>query len=681
MSVQFRTSQQDLITVSNKTLSKEIGVCCKFDVDQGTIKQFSTPLDCYLQNGTFFYAESLESVNCFDIASTSGADGASVLGCCCACSIAMNDDNYESLVAQMMPVDSYCDNPNAQLPSAYRNTFGLKKISQCECERIGGKWTAGECPSTFDTDAQVRQYCFKRMQLSEAPPVDDGTDDVPCGNNDADQGEGGTGVTYNYINLSSYGSGEIIVRYNMFGIPDRMDILYPAPYGGATFSDAIVAATTDGLVSGSGSISFSYTPEFGEQAPPSGYTASYTTFIIKITGNPNTNTAWNYAVSCPQAGDGGFPNLPGPGISCDIDLRLPRSCCYFNYDINGFPVGISCENVCNPRECELKSISTSVSVYSEGTVCSPNILSTQITSTPYSCGSVASIMATNSNLFRDIPYGSCYTLVDNGQQGYSYECNIAAEFFCYDGYWVKNYNETDLCFNNKYAPQTPIKSLRKVEPEKMLESDFLNLKIRIGQFYKGGYYIGTFQPGSPITPSGSTVYGSTEFSYPKNINSNANGNGEKYKKWALFVEPNQYNISLFESGETDNTNYSLLSMYDGFYNCYGNIENFGGLKNKTTNTIVGKNRKGFVDFYIPSIYELMFLTNQMLKIQYLADLFKTDGIYMTSSSYNNFIYTQYLSTNPIYNIDETLTTNYGRVLLAQPTSFLNCKFFRKIILT
>lgn len=675
MSVQFRTSQSDLITKANKTISKEIGVCCRYDAIFGTKKDFTTPLDCYLENGTFFYANDLNAVNCFDISSSSGFFGSSVLGCCCACSIAADDPNYQTYVSQMVPIEPYCD--SGTVPAIAKNTFGLKKITQCECERIGGKWTAGDCPTELADDASVTTYCYERMHISLPTSGNGGGGNgTPCGS-DAASGQG-VGPFYKRFNFSQYNAGNVTVSFDMISIPDKMDIYYPAPFDGATYSDALPVKTS-GVVSGTGILQFYYDPNIPPQYPPngSGYSGDYTEFTIKMTGT-STNTRWSYTVSCPERSS--LTSLVGAGFSCDVDLRLPRSCCYFDYDINGFPIGISCENVCNPRECELKSISSNPSVFSTGTICAPNILSTTITQTPYTCTKTASLIASGSNLFQNIPYGSCYRLIDNGSAGFSYECDVTPQFFCYDGYWVELQNETDLCNNSPYSPQVPQKSFRKVEPETMTENAFLNLKIREGQFYKGGYFIGIFEPGSPITPKGSEIYGSTDFNSSKYFNSNASGNGDKYSKWAIFVEPSSFTTSLFESGEIDNTDFGLISNYDGFYNCYGNNSTFSGIKNKTMNTVVGKNRKGFVDFYLPSINELMFLTKQASKNSYLANLLNMNGIYMSSSYYKNFIYTQYMSENPIF-LNESLSSDYGRVLLAKSNSLLNCVFFRKIVLT
>ena len=673
MSVQFRTSQKDIITKSNSAISKEIGVCCQYNYNYGVTSKFSTPLDCYLAGGNFQYGD-LASVNCLDISASSGSFGSSVLGCCCACSIAREDDDYESYVSQMTPIDAYCS--STTVPTIAKQPFGLKKLTQCECERIGGKWTAGECPTELPDDASVRTYCYKRMAIEPAPepPSGSGSEGLPCAS--AAGVSGGAGIRYFTYDFSSYDAGVIDVNYKMYTIPDSMDIFYPAPIDGATYSDATIVASTNGFISGSGTLSFNYNPLIPPQAPPAGYTATYEKFVIKMNGSPTTR--WDYTVSCPSNAPASLTSLAG--ISCDVDVRLPRSCCFFEYDINGFPVGISCENVCNPRECELKSISTHPSSYSLGTVCAPNILSTAITPSPYDCGNLASIMASGSNLFQSLVYGSCYTLIDNGIDGYSYDCDVTAEFFCYDGYWVPIENDNELCSNNPYRPQEPVKSARKVEPETMTQSSFDALNIRIGQLYKGGYYIGTFEPGSPINAQGSEIYGTKQFGYSSFINSDASGHGDNYSKWALFVEPLHYNISLFESSEPDNTDYQLLSKYDGFYNSYGNKSSFSGIKSKTTNTVVGKNRKGFVDFYIPSINELMFLTKQAMTNRYLAGLLNLSGTYMTSSSYENFIFTQYLSENPLFTDDYTIG-NYGRILLAKPTSFLSCRFFRKIILT
>lgn len=90
-------------------------------------------------------------------------------------------------------------------------------------------------------------------------------------------GSGGQGTSFLTQNLGP-DAGNVIVQYEMYTIPDQMEVYY---------EDNLVAQTT-GLVSGSGSLSFNYTPN------PNGPFHC----IIKMYA-PNSGTAWDFIAYCP----------------------------------------------------------------------------------------------------------------------------------------------------------------------------------------------------------------------------------------------------------------------------------------------------------------------------------------------------------------------------------------------
>lgn len=88
------------------------------------------------------------------------------------------------------------------------------------------------------------------------------------------QSSGGQGKYTKIFNLGRT-SGKFTVFYNMFSIPDRMDI----------FLDGKTIFTTSGLVSGSKTTTVNFS---GSQSS-----------IIVVMTAPNNGTSWNYSIGCP----------------------------------------------------------------------------------------------------------------------------------------------------------------------------------------------------------------------------------------------------------------------------------------------------------------------------------------------------------------------------------------------
>ena len=103
--------------------------------------------------------------------------------------------------------------------------------------------------------------------------VDDEIPVVPCNNT---TNSGGAGVTETYHDLGST-PGTAVVSYNMYSVPDKMEIFY-----GNT-----LIATTGGFVSNSNSFNIAWNPGAGS-----------TLIRIVVTGS-SASTGWDYTVSCP----------------------------------------------------------------------------------------------------------------------------------------------------------------------------------------------------------------------------------------------------------------------------------------------------------------------------------------------------------------------------------------------
>ena len=162
---------------------------------------------------------------------------------------------------------------------------------------------------------------------------------------------------------------------------------------------------------------------------------------------------------------------------------------------------------------------------------------------------------------------------------------------------------------------------------------------------------------------------------------------ETYSKWALIVDKNEYYTNLISEQELE---YSIpsTSNSDGFYNTYGDKQSFFGLNFKTLNTVKGFVRRGFADYYLPSIIEIYFLANAIRNNSTLlsklgnpqkltsSSIFFEDITSNKTKNYkfnnNIFVYGQVINTN---------NGNFGKTMLVSGGAKSNLRFFRKVILT
>lgn len=103
--------------------------------------------------------------------------------------------------------------------------------------------------------------------LDERPPK-------PCGQVTASGGQGTT-RTRHALGASP---GLVRITYDMYGIPDRLDCFYKG----------VLVASTGGLVSGTGTLQWTYAPAPGDPS-----------WCLVVMSAPNSGTAWVYTINCP----------------------------------------------------------------------------------------------------------------------------------------------------------------------------------------------------------------------------------------------------------------------------------------------------------------------------------------------------------------------------------------------
>jgi len=140
-SVQFRSRIKPAFDYSD-TLNS-YGVCCgQTGSNIKTIKSFT---ECFNEGGHYIPVPdgNYESVQC--------PDADTRLGCCCACSYVTPGELNQ--IPTLTTGGNVVTGSSPYLSSGFRSN-----VSRCECNRLGGKWTEGECPSALNNTPGQNGY-------------------------------------------------------------------------------------------------------------------------------------------------------------------------------------------------------------------------------------------------------------------------------------------------------------------------------------------------------------------------------------------------------------------------------------------------------------------------------------------------------------------------------------------
>lgn len=371
-------------------------------------------------------------------------------------------------------------------------------------------------------------------------------------------------------------------------------------------------------------------------------------------------------------------------IECSVDVRIPRACCFMEYSDTNIPIGITCQNVCNSRECDLKNTTSGSAlpaVYSSGAICNKKMTTTQ--EDDYECRDTVDVIIGGGTAFRSKSiqnkinkFGACFSLNKNGKS-FSYSCTPSSKTDCNHYFVPIAESGLELCFSD-YAPQNPVINERGlVEVETMNFTSFLNLGLKFGDYFRGAYFIGIYSPET------SSVYGSemNDFSKKQVLQKSKQDviGVSRNKSWALFVDNEDLVTKMFKPTES-NKKLPKTSSHNGYYNCYGDSE-FGGIDNILVNTLNKATRKGLLGWYIPSIQEMMFLSSKLVgnaenTYTYITKMKGTSGLFTSSTNINsNILYSQFL--------DLSNGNYFGKVLGTSTVGKIDMvfKLFKRIELT
>jgi hypothetical protein len=378
------------------------------------------------------------------------------------------------------------------------------------------------------------------------------------------------------------------------------------------------------------------------------------------------------------------------GSNVTVDVRFPSACCHPYYGIT-FISGVTCSNVCTARQCanlvEAESGAGDPyldSVFNQYKLCDKTFNNNGVV-LQCSNANTLSFMSQGNAVFADQNYGACFSLSSNGIN-YEYSCTIVPEFSCTE-YWIPPDPETNAfsyC-DHKFAPKTPTKTSGRIDPIKYTESEFNSLGLSVGDEFQGGIFIGIFKPSKPNSTNTSNVYGSLNFSTP--ISTTVSVTDESpYSRWAIVVNKNSINTNLFSVDESITPIVNFTSYYDGYMNFYGENSITPGLNTIASNSIRGINRGGFVDYYVPSIVEMMFFAEQLRNNEILRNTFNFMNNYFSSTIFTDRYSTQNFSNQSNFNGNyftyglDFQSENLGKTIITNINTTVNMMLFRRIVI-
>ncbi|SEB06585.1 hypothetical protein SAMN05443667_11924 [Flavobacterium gillisiae] len=131
-------------------------------------------------------------------------------------------------------------------------------------------------PNFSSYTTQINDLNQRLIECENRPVIDTTTTNRTIIECDQTVKSGGQGMTENSHDLGNK-PGKVVLEFDMNQIPDELFV----------YLDGLKVASTNGLVSGPGSLAFDFDPNKNKSC----------TVIIKA---PQENTEWKYLVNCPK---------------------------------------------------------------------------------------------------------------------------------------------------------------------------------------------------------------------------------------------------------------------------------------------------------------------------------------------------------------------------------------------
>lgn len=211
-----------------------------------------------------------------------------------------------------------------------------------------------------------------------------------------------------------------------------------------------------------------------------------------------------------------------------------------------------------------------------------------------------------------------------------------------------------------------------------------NLPTSELSYYKDGLYVGIFEPGRPINPTGSVLNGNPTTGLATEYTSTVNSYGSMKNRWALIVAPFDYEYSSIMD-EYELNEILPSSLHDGAWNTYGDNNLFYGIQTKMMEQLRKKSRVS--GWYLPSKNELEFINAKMNHGFFIPEVFKSisSDLYLTSTAYyenrsdGNFsIDNQVFNGKSFMYAQSFKKSDYGATYLVPRTDKINIRLVRRI---
>jgi hypothetical protein len=384
-------------------------------------------------------------------------------------------------------------------------------------------------------------------------------------------------------------------------------------------------------------------------------------------------------------------NLCG-SVENQTDIRVPASCCHGTTTDD-----VQCDNVCTSKECsDFTAATGGISIYSgtevggNGSLCDYDYIEP-----PRLCGAAANNPQersySNEQEYNPVRQARnrkypCFELTTNNSV-LEYNCSQKTPDECYEskGYQYPSdatvvddqysrvsdnfYSCSDVS-SLMYPPLRGQGSLRVTPPTIPSNSTLPSL----GDHYQGGIFMGTFMPGSPINPRGSSIKRILGNKL-ETVQAKGDGSGTNKKRWLLIYSYRPYGLHDVDSqllpigGVGDYKKQmnsfseppleSPTSFYDGFFNTHGDGGKYGGYNSSLFENIRSMTFNGFNDWYVPSIDELSFLYFQfpLVRSDVYNNVLTNNSIFgslsLTKELKNTMSSTLYSSNDKLGKPDET----------------------------
>ena len=528
------------------------GYCCEITGER-TVK---TMTSCFASSGYFIPLEAGEEVECPDLGP---------VGCCCACKYTTKNTGTE---------EDWLNPESGGSQGIFGKSNGLREnTSQCACQKAGGNWTPGDCPTE---ETEILLMCQNQELDALRPDVR-----IPyaCCHCELDENNEYIRVCANVCNSSECANLNVPGQNNCTStlIADGVCVYSSVAGYGITEYECPQDDPGSGVPGGSEPVSACFTCRVKHE--------TYNTTIEQVVGSFEADFCSPTAEGCdeifalPYIQETPYPaqdNLIGINPSLTVfqpgqQLPPPTAQSY---------IGLIC------GDTSMADAGGGIALYGER--CIP---STPNGCPEYVCTSGFGSPARQAESSLEDVSACCVV------GGCIYESRDACERL--NGFFMEpTNNEPIRCSSSPCPPKARGYNSASISASELPE---------VGSIFGGGIYMGIFNPVSSKVLTNLDTGKTTieKFSDPRGIG--------KVASWALIMcftdlgsEFDDLNILYRHTSVSDIVKDPNTSTYDGNLNTFGDGKRIKAPETNLLNQIRQYNRFSMQDWYLPSIQELGF---------------------------------------------------------------------------